>query len=173
MIRKDLYLAAFLLLILTTQAAAQKHLRTSKVRISASALAGSKSGYEDDFVDPGFGMGADVGLEYVFHKFSSVAGSYSYFFTGSDVVKSFSVINGDFRYYFPSERRDDKIYALLGIAVVLSNRAGTGSESETGINIGAGYNHAFNKDWGLNFQVKYMTPGESQLVLGLGIIKSL
>ncbi|MCV9385215.1 porin family protein [Reichenbachiella ulvae] len=169
---KAILLTSLFLLLMVFSASAQRYGQVSKFRMSLSALAGSKTGYGKDFVDPGFGLGANLGMEYVFHKSASVAGSYSYFFTGSDVVKSVSVINVDGRYYFAGERSDSKIYALLGVAVGWSNRTGTDNNSETGLNLGIGFNHALNKDWGFNLQAKYQTPVESQFVIGAGIIRS-
>lgn len=169
---KAIFLTSLFFVLFAFGASAQRYMQVSKFRMSLSALAGSKTGYGKDFVDPGFGLGTNLGMEYVFHKSASVAGSYSYFFTGSDVVKSVSVINVDGRYYFAGERSDSKIYALFGFAIGMSNRSGGNSGTETGVNIGLGFNHALNKDWGINLQAKYQTPVESQFVLGVGIIRS-
>ena len=157
---------------------AQRYMRVSKFRLSGGPALGTASNYNDP-ADGKAGVGINLGMEYVFHKQFSGALSYTYFFTGSDIVKYFGVINLDGRYYFLSEKRDSKVYLLLGLGnakTVTKEPVVNGTidreDAETGLNLGLGYNHAFSKEWGYNVQAKYLTALEGQLVFNIGLIRS-
>ncbi|MGL1889627.1 MAG: porin family protein [Reichenbachiella sp.] len=168
---KKLILSTLIVIGFTTITVAQRSTITSKFRMSLNGVMGTESGFGKNVIDPSIGGGINLGAEYVFHRNFSGAASYTYFFTGSDVVESYIALNIDARYYFNSEKADTKAYLLLGYAKIWSKVTDV-SNSEAGLNLGMGINHALNKDWGVNVQAKYQTPGEGQFVLSAGIIKS-
>ncbi len=116
--------------------------------------------------------GINVGGEYLFSDKISAAPSFSIFFVDPG---SFTSLNLDGRYYF-SEDSHIQFYGLFGIAVekakvefsALGNSF-SASDSEAGLNVGAGLMiHLTGKAAG-NLQLKIATPGDVQLTLQGGI----
>lgn len=148
------------------------------IRASAGIAFGSKSKIDDS--GSGFGMGINIGGEYLVSDQISVAPSYTFFFKseqndgfGSTASNQFSSFNLDGRYYFGDG--DMQLYALAGLSFA-SNKieqtgggfAISGKSSKTGLNLGAGLMYPMGDALFLNGQVKYNTPFE-QLEIQAGV----
>ncbi|MFD2245510.1 outer membrane protein [Pontibacter ruber] len=147
----------------------------SKIRLNAGLIFGSKSGMDDDGSEKG-GIGLNVGGEYFFTDKIAAAPSFDYFFKSS-VEKTWvrvSSLNLDGRYYF-AENGGANFYGIAGISVAFAKVGydygdygkGSASDSETGLNIGAGLVYPL-ESFDFNAQVKYNTPLE-QFVLQAGV----
>ncbi|MBB6610768.1 porin family protein [Pontibacter sp. Tf4] len=151
------------------------------IRIGAGLVYGTKAGINDEGDSKG-GIGINIGGEYFFTDKISAAPSLTYFLksesevtTGFGTYKSsvqFTSINIDGRYYFGEG--DIAFYGLAGLSIASvkidsnSDFGGSGSASETGVNLGAGLIYPINDQLGLNGQIKYNTPLE-QLAIQAGI----
>lgn len=174
---KKILLAVFVLFAFAAVSNAQTE---GDFRLNGGLAYGSEAGFD------GGGAGINVGLEYFFTDVISAAPSYTYFFEstedvlGTEFSARLSSINIDGRYYFQTD--GFQAYGLAGIAILAINTTtpdffGTGtietSDSETGLNIGAGIVYPLSEKIGLNGQLKYQTPGEGQLVLNAGVAIAL
>ncbi|GAB4229853.1 MAG: hypothetical protein Tsb0034_01600 [Ekhidna sp.] len=114
-------------------------------------------------------MGINFGGEYLITDAISGGVSYTSFFV--DDPASFSSFNIDGRYYFLSD--GPYVYGMAGVGIVKSKvdlgPFGSVSDSETGINLGAGALFPFSDNLGALTQIKYNTAGNGQLVLQGGL----
>lgn len=152
----------------------------SKIRLNAGLVYGTKAG-----LDKG-GIGLNIGGEYFFTEQISAAPSLTYFFKSKHETSSYygsfvssvqnTSVNLDGRYYF-AEREGISFYGLAGLAIastkaVVKNSEGKvladGSDSEVGVNLGAGLVYPYSEKFSLNGQIKYSTPFK-QLVLQAGV----
>ncbi|MEO9804840.1 MAG: outer membrane beta-barrel protein [Reichenbachiella sp.] len=137
------------------------------MRAGIGVVIGTKAGVDADGSKAGFGLSPS--FEYVFADAISGAVSYDWYFKstvgGTDInIASFNI---DGRYYFVTG--DTQVYGLAGIGII-RNEIGPLSDSETGLNIGAGATFGLSDSMGINGQIKYQTPGDGQLVIGAGVV---
>jgi len=164
-----------------------------KLALSGSLAYGTKASIDDN-VETAGGAGINLGLEYFVTDRISIAPSYTLFF-GTTVESSdpvfnasstldwnLSGINLDGRYYFLTEELN--VYGLFGIGIVAASFESEStvqgqtevfedSDSETGINIGAGLLLPLTEMIGIGAQVKYNTveinEDGGQLVISAGL----
>ncbi|WP_425392504.1 outer membrane beta-barrel protein [Ekhidna sp.] len=159
---------AFILFGVTANAQEQ-----GDIRVGAGLAVGTKAGAEAGTggeVDSKLGLGVNVGAEYLITDMISVAPSYTFFFANSvdGVDYSLSALNIDARYYFG----DSGIYGLAGFSSINAKAESGGlsvSDSEGGLNIGAGVMYPLSDNLFANGQVKYQSPGDGQLVINAGV----
>lgn len=156
--------AAFLLVGVTANAQEQ-----GDIRVGAGLALGTKAGIDDDGSEK-MGVGINIGGEYFVTDVISIAPSYTMFFksTVSGTDFSFSAFNIDARYYFG----ESGVYGLAGFSSLSAKVEGGGfsaTDSEGGLNIGAGIMYPLSDNLFANGQVKYQTPGEGQLVINAGV----
>lgn len=139
------------------------------IRVGAGLALGSKAGLDDNG-DEQLGIGINLAAEYLIIDALSIAPSYTFFFKnevgGADF--SLSSLNIDARYYFGTSG----VYGLAGFASVKAKGEGGGitvTDTESGLNIGAGIMLPLSDNLFFNGQAKYQTPGDGQLVFNLGV----
>ncbi len=119
-------------------------------------------------------VGINVGGEYLITDNISAGASFTYFFAPENVT--FNSFNIDGRYYFLTD--GPYVYGLAGIGIVSTKVEIPGffgvpatevSDSETGLNIGAGAIFPFSDLLGGVVQAKYNTAGDGQLVIQGGV----
>lgn len=163
---KKLLLTATLIAIFGFAATAQEQ---GDIRVGAGLAIGTKAGVDDDGSDK-MGLGINLNGEYLITDVISIAPSYTMFFKntvgGADF--SLSALNIDVRYYFS----DMGLYGLAGFSSAKAKAEGGGftvSDTEGGLNIGAGIMLPLSDNLFANGQVKYTTPGDGQLVINAGV----
>jgi opacity protein-like surface antigen len=155
-----------------------------KIRLGASLVYGTKAGINDEGEEKG-GLGINVGGEYFFTDKIAAAPSFTYFlkseidFGDGKMSVQATSINLDGRYYFGDG--DIAFYGLAGLSIATAKvdiegdeffEDASGSESKTGVNLGAGLVYPINDKLGLNGQIKYNTPFE-QLAIQAGVTFSI
>lgn len=144
-----------------------------QIRVNGSFALGTKSGLNDS--GSSLGAGINFGGDYFFLDNMSAGFSYTYFFRSShtlgpiDISQRISSFNIDGKYYFLDH--PVHVYGLMGFSVLSSSNYVNGtttSNSELGLNLGAGIVYPISDKFALNGQLKFNTPIE-QFVLNLGV----
>ncbi|WP_456459341.1 outer membrane beta-barrel protein [Reichenbachiella sp.] len=136
-------------------------------RAGLGIVLGTKAGVDDDGSSK-MGFGLSPSIEYLITDVISGAASYDWYFKsdvgGTDV--SISSFNIEGRYYFMTD--DTQVYGVAGLGIVKA-KIGDFSDSETGLNIGAGANFPLSDVLGANAELKYQTAGDGQLAIKAGV----
>lgn len=155
-----------------------------QIRAGLGMAFGTKAAI-DDTGDSKFGVGINLNGDYFITDAISIAPGFTFFFGSSvnsvvgDLKLSLKALNIDGKYYF--FKKDVSIYGLFGLAFGFSKVKTTfdlgfigggvqeieASETDFGINIGAGVDYFVADKIFLNGLIKYNTP-LSQLVFGVG-----
>ncbi|SMD37870.1 Outer membrane protein beta-barrel domain-containing protein [Reichenbachiella faecimaris] len=141
------------------------------MRAGLGVVLGTKAGFDEDGEKLGFGLAPS--FEYMITDAISGAVSYDWYFKSSvgGVDINISYLNIDGRYYFMTG--DTQVYGLAGLGFGMSKvSAGGGSvsDSEAGLNIGAGAVFPMSDALGINAQAKYQTAGDGQLAITAGVV---
>ncbi|MDG5800217.1 porin family protein [Marinilabiliaceae bacterium ANBcel2] len=133
---------------------------------------GLSLGTEADAGDAGIGISPRAA--YIINEDFTVASNFTYWFTDSDIT--FWALNADLHYTFAGDE-SLSFYGLAGLNYSnydidfeesyngIGNISISGSDSEIGLNIGAGAN------MGMFFgEIKYETTYDGQLVLSAGVL---
>jgi hypothetical protein len=177
---KKITLISALLTIFSLPMLAQE---AGALRAGAGLAIGTEAGLNDDG-EEALGLGLNIGAEYFIIDPLSAAVSYTFFFkstvdlgpVGESSIRM-SSINIDARYYFL--RSSVEAYGIAGLSIASAtvestfNIFGTTqtsetSDSEVGLNIGAGANVGVTDALGVNIQAIYNTPLE-QPIFNLGL----
>lgn len=177
--------ALIALMAISSQSWAQDQ---GQIRVGGSLALGTKAGISDTG-DSKLGVGINIGGDYFIIDNLSAGISYTFFFKSSvsypdglggtyELSQSRGAFNIDGKYYFLTD--PVRVYGLLGISIgsakVTTDVLGspfTVSDSETGVNIGAGVDYPLSDKLALNGQLKYSSPYDGQLVINLGVFYSI
>lgn len=162
---KKLLLTATLIAIFGFAATAQEQ---GDIRVGAGLALGTKAGVDAD--GEKMGLGINLNGEYLITDVISIAPSYTMFFKNSVGGADFSLsaLNIDVRYYFG----ESGLYGLAGFSSLKAKAEGGGftvTDTEGGLNIGAGVMLPLSDNLFANGQIKYTTPGDGQLVINAGV----
>lgn len=154
------------------------------LRAGLGLAIGTETGLDNNG-DEALGVGLNIGAEYFFLDQLSAAPSFTLFFPSSvdlgglgEISVSYNSINLDARYYFYQSSIEAYGIAGLSIASVTAETTTNvpflgqtnvkSSDSEVGLNIGAGANFGLTDVLGLNVQAIYNTPLE-QPIFNVGV----
>jgi opacity protein-like surface antigen len=156
-----------------------------KIRVGLGLALGTESAIDDTTGEPKLGFGFTVGGDYFVSDAISIAPSYSFFFKskvdaggGQEVSLKASSIDVDGKYYFV--KSGVNVYGFAGISFAFVKASVTvdlgnglqeisASESQVGVNLGAGLDYYLSEKLFLNGQAKYTINGLEQLQINLGV----
>jgi outer membrane protein W len=168
------------LLIFTQSSYAQE---AGLFRVGGGLALGTETALDDDGSSK-MGVGITITGDYFFTDKIALAPAFTFFFPSkigdpSTAELSFqgNVLDFDGKYYFLAD--NVKLYGLFGLSIGFATAKatfdfGTGpqtsseSDSEFGVNIGAGVDYYISETMFLNGQLKYNTPFD-QLAINLGV----